>query len=504
MVLESLLTVLQPLTLLYMLAGLLVGIIFGMIPGLSGITAIAVLTPFTYGMDAIPALILMGAIYCGAVYAGSISAVLFNCPGDLPAIMTAVDGYPMRQKGEAGRALVASMTSSGIGGIIGVGIAWIGAMSLIRIVFKFGPPEYFALAVMGLALVATIGAKDIFKSLVSVVLGLFLCTIGTDPLTGVGRFTFNIVSLNAGLSFVPAIIGLYAVGETLNQFTKLKERRAMEELSKSEKVPKLALLSKDEVKMGIPHWLRNSFLGCAIGMLPGAGSTIAACVGYGLSRLLGKEKQKFGRGAIEGVMGPETANNAAVGGAMVPLLTMGIPGSTSAALILNVFLLHGLQPGPFLFTSQPEYVYPIFISMLIANILIIFLPMILVKYIVKVLQVPYQYMGAGIMFVAMVGAFSLNNRIYDVWVTAAFGILGYLMIRYEYSASALTLGMVLGPMLERGLRQSIMMFSGDIGMFATRPIAMLLLAIAALVIIVPYGAVFYKWSLSKCNKSCNS
>ena len=297
MIFESLLAVLEPVTLLYMITGLLFGIVFGMIPGLSGITAIAVLTPFTYGMEAVRALILMGAVYCGAVYAGSISAVLFNCPGDLPAIMTAVDGYPMRQKGQAGRALVGSMTSSGIGGIIGVVIAWIGAMSLIRLVFQFGPPEYFALAVMGLALVATIGSKDIFKSLLSVVLGLFLCTVGTDPLTGVGRFTFNIVTLNAGISFVPAIIGLYAVGETLSQFTKLKERREMEELSKAEKLPALSMLNKEELKMCLPHWLRNSFLGCAIGMLPGAGSTIAACVGYGLSRLLGKEKEKFGQGA---------------------------------------------------------------------------------------------------------------------------------------------------------------------------------------------------------------
>lgn len=486
MVLESLLVVLHPMTLLFMVAGMLVGIIFGMIPGLSGITAIAVLTPFTYGMDPVRSLVLMASIYCGAVYAGSISAILFNCPGDLPAIMTAVDGYPMRKKGQAGRALVASMVSSGVGGIIGVVIAWIGATKLVPIVFKFGPPEYFALAAMGLALVATIGSCNVLKSLISVALGLFIGTIGMDQITGISRFTFGFVSMSPGVSFVPAIIGLYALGETFNQFTRLKERREMEQKSKGEKLPRLTFLSKSDLKLSIPHWIRNSFLGCAIGMLPGAGSTIASCVGYGLSKLLGKERGEFGKGAFEGVVGPETANNAAVGGAMVPLLTMGIPGSTSAALILNVFLLHGLEPGPFLFTHQPEYVNPIFISMLITNLLIIIIPMLLVKYIVKVLQVPYQYMGAAIVFVAMVGAFSLNNRVFDVWVTAVFGVLGYLMIRYGYSTSALTLGMILGPMLERGLRQSLLMFQGDASLFLGRPIAVTLLVAAAIAITVPY------------------
>lgn len=501
MLFESLLVVLNPLTLVFMIAGMLVGIIFGMIPGLSGITAIAVLTPFTYGMDPVRSLVLMASIYCGAVYAGSISAILFNCPGDLPAIMTAVDGYPMRQKGEAGRALVGSMVSSGVGGLIGVTIAWIGAMKLVPIVFKFGPPEYFALAAMGLALVATIGSSNILKSLVSVTLGLFIATIGMDQVTGISRFTFGFVSLSSGISFVPAIIGLYALGETFNQFTRLKERKEMEEKSRGEKLPRLNFLSKQDIRLSIPHWIRNSFLGCLIGMLPGAGSTIAACVGYGLSKILGKNREDFGKGAFEGVVGPETANNASVGGAMVPLLTMGIPGSTSAALILNVFLLHGLEPGPFLFTHQPEYVNPIFISMLITNLLIIVVPMLLVKYIVKVLQVPYQYMGAAIVFVAMVGAFSLNNRLFDVWITACFGVLGYLMIRYGYSTSALTLGMVLGPMLERGLRQSLLMFQGDASMFFGRPIAMTLLATAVLAIVVPYIFSFFRYCRSSSVKN---
>ena len=493
MIFESLMAVLEPVTFIIMLAGMLIGIIFGMIPGLTGITAIAVLTPFTYGMDAVRSLTLMSSIYCGAVYAGSISAVLFNCPGDIPAIMTAIDGYPMRKKGEAVRALVASMVSSGVGGIIGVIIAWIGAVYLIRIVFKFGPPEYFALAAMGLVLVASIGGKNAFKGLLSVVLGLFICTMGSDPLTGVGRFTFDFVFLNAGIPFVPAIIGLFAVGETLTQFTTLRERREMEKLAKTEKLPKLTFLSKSDFKLSWPHWIRSSFLGCWIGMLPGAGSSIAAAVGYGVARVLGKEKEKFGHGAYEGVVGPETANNASVGGAMVPLLTMGVPGSACAALILNVFLLHGLQPGPDLFVSQPQYANAIFISMLITNVLIIFVPLILVRYIVKILQVPYEYMGAAIIFVAMVGAFSLNNRMYDVWITAIFGVMGYLLVRYEYSLSALTLGLVLGTMLEKGLRHSLLMFAGDSSKFFTRPIAMSLLAVAAIVLIVPYISMLYKW-----------
>jgi putative tricarboxylic transport membrane protein len=487
-----LMQILNPVTFLLMLMGLLVGIIFGMIPGLTGITAIAVLTPFTYGMDTITALVLMAAVYCGAVYAGSISAILFNCPGDVSSIMTAVDGYPMRRKGQPEKALLAAMTSSGIGGIIGVVIAWIGAMSLVRLVFKFGPPEYFALATMGLALVAIIGAKHIVKGLISVVLGLLISTVGMDYITGLPRFTFHMVNLSSGIPFVPAIIGLYAVGETLNQFTKLNERREIEKLSKGEKLSKFTFFTKDEVKLCLPHWIRNSFVGCAIGMLPGAGSTIAACVGYGLSRVFSKKREEFGKGTLEGVVGPETANNASVGGAMVPLLTMGIPGSTCAALILNIFLIHGLQPGPFLFVNQPEFASSIFISMLISNVMIIFIPIILIRYIVKILQVPYEYMGAVIIFVAMVGAFSLNNRIYDVWVTVIFGVLGYIMLRYEYSPAALTLGMILGPMLEKGVRQSLMMFGGDFTLFLERPIALAMLAVALMVIILPNLGLFFK------------
>ena len=479
--------------LVFMLAGLAVGMIFGVIPGLSGVTAIALLTPFTYGMEPIQAIILMAAIYCGAVYSGSISAILFNCPGDVPAVATAIDGYPMRLKGEAGRALSAAMVSSGVGGIVGVVVAWFGAAQLINIVFEFGPAEYAALALLGLALVANIGAKDPIKGMVSVMLGLLLGCIGSDPVQGSLRFTFGKVYLYSGISFVPALIGIYAIAEVFNQYSHIKDRQKLEALTNKDSGKYNGGFSKADIKLALPHWARNSIIGTLIGMLPGAGSTIAALVGYGVARSTSKNKKEFGNGTVEGVIGPEVANNAAVGGAFVPLLTMGIPGSSSTALILNVFLIHGLQPGPGLFSNQPQLVYPIFASMLIVNILILFVPKYLIKYIVKVLQIPFKYMGAAIMFVAIIGAFAINNRIQDVFLTLIFGLLGFVMTKFKYSPAAMALGLILGPILEKNFRQMLQINRGDLSLFFTRPIAMVMLAIALFLI----GKGFYQGLKSK-------
>lgn len=469
--------------LLFMLAGLTVGMIFGVIPGLSGVTAIALLTPFTYGMAPIQAIILMSAIYCGAVYSGSISAILFNCPGDVPAVATSIDGYPMRLKGEAGRALSAAMVSSGVGGIVGVVIAWIGAAQLVQVVFEFGPAEYTALALLGLALVANIGAKDPIKGMVSVMLGLLLGCVGNDPVQGSLRFTFKKVYLYSGISFVPALIGIYAIAEVFNQYAHMRDRAKLEAITSKDSGKYSGGLSKEDFKTAVPHWARNSIIGTLIGMLPGAGSTIAALVGYGVAKSTSKKhKQDFGSGTVEGVIGPEVANNAAVGGAFVPLLTMGIPGSSSTALILNVFLIHGLQPGPNLFTNQPDLVYPIFASMLIVNILILFVPKYLIKYIVKVLQVPFKYMGVAIMFVAMIGAFAINNRIQDVWLTLIFGLIGFLMTKYQYSPAAMALGLILGPILEKNFRQMLQIYRGEYSLFFSRPIAVVMTVIALILI----------------------
>ena len=467
----------------YMVIGLAVGVVFGVIPGLSGVTAIALLTPFSYGMDPVQAIIMMSAIYCGAVYSGSISAILFNCPGDVPAVATSIDGYPMRLHGEAGRALSAAMVSSGVGGIIGVLIAWIGASKLVSIVFEFGPAEYTALALLGLALVANIGAKDAIKGMASVMLGLLLGCVGSDPVQGSLRYTFKKVYLYGGISFVPALIGIYALAEVLNQMSHMKDREKLEARTAEDSGDYKITLTKDDYKAAVPHWMRNSIVGTLIGMLPGAGSTIAALVGYGISKSTSKKKDNFGNGEIEGVFGPEVANNAAVGGAFVPLLTMGIPGSSSTALILNVFLIHGLQPGPSLFTNQPELVYPIFVSMLFVNILMLFVPKYLIKYIVRVLKIPFRYMGVGIIFLAMIGAFAINNRVQDIFLMLVFGLLGFVMTKYQYSPAAMALGLILGPILEKNFRQMLQICRGDYGQFLTRPLAVVMTAIAVILIV---------------------
>ncbi|PKM89875.1 MAG: C4-dicarboxylate ABC transporter permease [Firmicutes bacterium HGW-Firmicutes-12] len=481
-ILQYLHIIFEPLNFALILLGLVIGIIFGMLPGLSGVTAVAVILPFSYSMSPVTALIFMSSIYCSSVYSGSISAILFKSPGDAPAFCTTFDGYPLTLKGEGQRALVAALASSGIGGIIGILIALVGATYLARIGLKFGPVEYFALGILGLSLVATVGNKSVAKGIISVSLGLLVSCIGFDSISGIQRFTFGSINLLSGVYFIPVIIGLFAVSEVFNQFSKLPARKKLEIKMKS-KIEKMRFLSKEDVKLALPHWIRNSFVGAFIGMLPGAGATVSALIGYGISHRFSKNKDQFGKGAIEGVVGPETANNAAVGGALVPLLTLGIPGSATTAIMLSVFLIHGLQPGPFLFRNSPETMYPIFLSMIVINILILVIPYFLMKHIVRILEVPYEYLGSLILLLSVLGAYALNNRIYDVWIVFIFGVVGYLMNRYGFSPAALILGLVLGTMIEEGYRKSMILFRGDVMALFDKPIAVVLLLIALAILI---------------------
>ncbi|HPQ43492.1 MAG TPA: tripartite tricarboxylate transporter permease [Syntrophales bacterium] len=490
-ILDLIIITFSPFNVLMLLAGFWIGMLFGMLPGLSGVTAVAVLMPLSYVLTPLQALIFMSAIYCTAVFSGSISGILFNSPGDTPAVFTTFDGYPLTLKGEPGRALIVDMVSSGIGGVVGVIIAMSFAAYFVNVALSFGPPEYFALGLFGLSLVSVIGTKYPMKGTISVLIGLLLACVGIDTVTGMHRFTFGNVQLMAGLDFIPVIIGLFAVAEVLNQFANFNFRKKLEKRLKDTALD-VSFISKDDFKLCWPHWIRGSILGNFIGTLPGAGATIAAFLGYGVAQKFSKQPEEFGKGAIEGVAGPETANNASVGGAMVPLLTLGIPGSATTAVMLSVFLIHGLQPGPFLFMRSPELMYPIFISMILTNILIIVVPFFLVKHLVKILRVPYEYLGTTILFLSIIGAFAIHNRVYDVWIVFIFGIIGHIMTKYDYSPAGLILGLVLGPMVESGFRQSLVLFQGDLMGFIHRPITLTLIMLSLVFLLWPLLTLFRK------------
>lgn len=475
-------TVFHPVYFMMVVLGVLIGILFGVVPGLSGVTAISLLIPFTYALDPLNGFLIMIAIYAASIYGGSIAAILFNIPGDAPAAMTALDGYPLAQQGHAGRALGMAAVSSLVGGSISVIAITFLAPQAAKIALSFGPPEYFALGLLGLTVVASIDSNNQLKAFVSVFLGLFLATVGLDVITGVARYTFNSTILMSGIDFVPAIIGLFALSEAFMRFHK---KSLQQKMATDGSIPRFAMPTKEDVATVKTTWLRSSVIGTVIGFLPGAGATIAAFVGYGAAVSASKDKESYGKGNINGIAGPEAANNAAVGGAMVPLLTLGIPGGAVTAVILSAFLIHGLQPGPLLFDQNPEIVYTLFSGLFIANILMTIVVLVAIRYLVKVLDAPYEYLGMAIILLSLVGSFAINNRIGDVWIMFFFGIIGYILKRYNFSIAAVVLGIVLGQIIETGLRQGLMITQGSFLGFFARPGSGIILAITIIAMFFP-------------------
>ncbi|WP_096203164.1 tripartite tricarboxylate transporter permease [Bacillus sp. FJAT-45350] len=475
--------VFQPNHFLMVLLGVVLGIIFGTVPGLSGVTAISLLIPFTYVMDPISGFLVMVGIYCASVYGGGISAILFNTPGDAPAAITTLDGYPLTQKGQANRALGMAVFASLVGGLFSTIFLALLAPQAAKVALTFGAPEYFALGVLGLTVVASIDNKNQIKALISVLIGLFLAIIGLDVVTGVSRYTFGTSFLQAGIDFIPAIIGLFALSEVLMRF---HQKIFNKELPKGDgDIKGFSLPEKSDIKKVRKTLFRSSVLGSLVGVLPGAGATIASFLGYGSAIRASKDKDSYGKGNIDGVAAPEAANNAAVGGAMVPLLTLGIPGGAVTAVILSAFLIHGLKPGPLLFQQNPDIVYSMFVGMFVANILMAILVLISIKYIVKILRVPYEFLGISILMLSILGTFAINNRMGDVWIMFFFGIVGFFLKKYNFSIAAIILGLVLGGIIENGLRQGLMMTDGSIVAFFARPISGTILVFTILALFAP-------------------
>lgn len=468
--------------LLFCFMGTLFGTLIGVLPGIGPTTGVAILIPITFGMNATSAIITMAGVYYGAMFGGATTSILLNVPGESASVMTCLDGHPLAKQGRAGPALGMAAMSSFMGGTFAVVLLTFLAPTLASYAVSFGPPEYFALTLMGLTLVTSLGGDSPLKGLISGVLGLLVACIGIDAISGVSRFTFGSVYMLDGVDFIGVAVGLFALSEILENI-----ERPMEQLVSKTKLRIRSLFPNlQDWKNSYKTVIRGSFIGFFIGVLPGAGATIASFMSYAAAKKLSKHPEKFGHGAIEGVAAPESANNAAAGGAMVSLLTLGIPGSGTTAVLLGALIIHGMRPGPMLFTSNPEFVWGLIASMYIGNVMLIIQNMPMIGMWVRLLKVPYKVLLPVIITISAVGVYVTDNNIADVWVMFVFGIIGYAMRKLNYPPAPMVLALVLGPMVERSLRQSLTISHGDIGIFFSRPIAATLMIIALLSLFAPF------------------
>lgn len=479
LLIDGLLTTLTPANLILVLAGMLIGVFFGSLPGISSSMGIVLMLPFTYYMGILPSIMLLVALYAGSAYGGSITAILFNTPGTPEAVATTFDGYAMTKQGKAGRALGLAISASAIGGIFSVLIMLFLAPPLSSFALQIKSAEYFALTVLGLTVISSIGTKSPIKAVISGLIGIMIALIGIDPIIGVDRFTFGSVSLMSGLEMIPIMIGAFALAEVLHQVT---EQQKQLDTSKKVSLETIKLIELIKHKWVL---LKSAVIGTVIGILPGTGGSIASIVSYGEAMRSSKNKENFGHGEEEGVVAPETANNAAAGGAMIPTLVLGIPGSPTTAIILAALALQGLQPGPQLMTEQPLMLYCIFFSMLIASVTVFVGGRIGVKAFASVLKLPYSYLGTLIVLLSMVGSYAVGNSMFNVWIMVLFGVIGYFMKQYDFSPASLVLGLVLGPMMEENFRRHLVVTNGDYLSFITQPISGIILFLSLIALLYP-------------------
>lgn len=472
---------LQPQYLLFAFIGCFLGTLVGMLPGLGPSAAIAILLPITVAMDPTAAIIMLAAIYYGCQYGDTITAVLFNTPGTGGAAMTAVDGHQMARQGRAGTALAIAAIASFVGGTVTVLALALVALPVTSLALKFGPPEFFALIVLSLVLVVTLGGSSILRGLIATVFGLLLAMVGTDPVMGLPRLTFGEINLLDGIAFIPAIIGLFGVGEILRNLEDPHTSFREATISRFR-------LSREDVGRSAGPIARGTVLGFAIGIVPGLGTIPAAFMAYVTEKRLSRTPEKFGTGMIEGVAGPESANNAAANGALLPLLTLGIPGSGVVAILMGAFMMNGVIPGPLMFEQHGDLVWTVIASMYVGNVILLILNMPFIPLWISILRIPYGLLFPVILGFTVVGAYSLSNSTFDVGLMAVFGLIGYLMRKLDFPLVPVIMTLVLGPLMEGGLRRSLEMSQGDFAIFLTRPITAGFLSLAVLALLYPAGA----------------
>lgn len=466
---------------LAIILGILIGMLFGSLPGLSAVMAVSIMVPFTYTMDPVISLVFLASLFIGGIYGGCTTAILLNIPGDSDSAMTALDGYELTKKGQGAQALGHAIIATTFGGLVGSLGLILGSTFLAKVSTYFGPVEYFGLTLLALATVSSFGQNNIVKSFLSVLLGLFLTTIGIDPFNGIPRFSFGVPILTAGFDFVPIMIGLFTMTEILLRIIN-KEEEHCERFYNQANVDLPHV--RDYIKMS-PTFFRSSFLGVLIGSLPGIGATVASVVGYSAEKRLSPYKKSFGSGVYEGVVASQAASSAAAVGTFIPLLSLGIPGGAVAAMLLSVFQIHGMQPGPLIFSQRPDLIYSFFVAMLIANMLVLLAGFLDVKMAVKITEIPSSYLITFISVFSVIGAYSTNNRISDVIVMFLFGVLGVLLKRFDFSIIGLVLGLVLGPVLEPALLRALIMYDYNPLLFFTRPVGAIFIVVAILILIYP-------------------
>lgn len=484
-VLDALLLVFSFETTAMILMGVLAGIIIGALPGLTVNMGIALLLPLTYSFQGMTGILMLLGVYCGAVYGGSITAILISTPGTPASAATVLDGYPMAKRGEAGRALGLSTGASMFGGVFSTIALVLIAPLLAKVATGFSSTEYFALAVFGISIITSVSSQSIIKGLMGGALGLFIATIGLDPMTAGMRFTFDSVYLMGGISFIPVLVGLFAFSQGLISLEEdHRERVAGVVHSMQSKIQRILPTWKD-LKRVMPVYIRSSVIGTGIGAVPGTGGDIASFIAYNEAKRWSKHPEEFGHGSPEGVSAPEAGANSVAGGAMVPLMTLGIPGDGATAIIMGAFMVQGLALGPQLFTEHPVEVNAIFIGLFAANIFMGIMGFMGMRLFAKVMNVPRRVLVPIIFVLCSVGAYSVNHDMTDVFVMMASGLAAYILIKLDFSMSPIVIGIILGPMAESNFRRALVMSEGDPSVFLTRPVCAVFLAIALITLLMP-------------------
>ncbi|GAA1135155.1 tripartite tricarboxylate transporter permease [Ornithinicoccus hortensis] len=471
-------TAVTPENLLFCLLGVVLGTVIGVMPGLGSATGVAILLPVTLTLEPVTALIMLAGIYYGSQYGASTSSILISTPGDSSSVVLTLDGYQMARKGRAGAALAISALSSFVAAILSL----IGLMALAQPIadwaLNFGPPENLAIIMLGLATIVSFAGENVLRGITMAAVGLLISMVGVAAGFSTARFTFGSINLLGGLSFVAVMIGIFAIGEVLHQIRRGGEapiKAGFRDL----------LVTRKELRRSAAPALRGTGLGFLVGVLPGAGATLATFMSYGVEKQVSKHKDEIGKGAPEGVAGPEAANNAAANASFIPTLALGIPGSGTTAILLGAFVIFGLQPGPLLFEQQPDLVWGLLVSFFFGNLILLALNLPLAPVFAQILRIPYSYLYPMVIFVSMVGAFALGNNTFTMWVVFVAGLLGYFMKRFNFPAAPLVLGLVLGPLLERALVQTSAMGDGNLFIVFQRPLSGTLMVVALLAISAP-------------------
>ncbi|MDL2210418.1 tripartite tricarboxylate transporter permease [Desulfovibrio sp. OttesenSCG-928-O18] len=452
---------------LAVLIGVVSGTVIGAIPGLTGTMAIGLLIPFTFKMPMLVGMGLLLGVYVGSYSGGAFSSILLGIPGTPSNFVTTFDGYPMAKRGMAGKALVTAVFTSFIGGMFSAVVLSTVAPPLARLALDFGPPEYFAFALLGLTLVAGAAGDSLSKGLLAGGIGLFLSYIGTDPMTSLPRYTFGSVDLVRGIPLIPALIGLFALPPLLTEIRRLGEPAAKSVIEDF----KIRFLEKNDLKRITPSLFTSAVIGTIVGIIPGTGSSIAAFISYDTAKSISKNPAEFGQGSIEGVTASECCNNATIGGALVPLMVLGIPGDAVTAVLLGGLMIQGLVPGPMLFTDNPAAVYGIFVVFFAANIFMFLFQYFSLRYYVYVTKIPLKFLVPLLLFLCCIGSYSISSSMFDVWVMIFIGLGGYMLSTMGFPLAPIVLGLVLGPILEANLRRSMLMLGGDATRFLHRPIS---------------------------------